>query len=123
MKNDKKCSVCDVKVTEENEHYKLYVETLEFLFPTVAADDDVDAAGQSVSSTDDNSTFHIVISTLSGESVSIVYNPDQTIMDVKITIEKELKTPCAKQCLLYNDTELEVSIYFKLVLPLTRYIQ
>ncbi len=99
------------------------METLEFLFPTVADDDDVNAAGQSVSSTDDNSTFHIVITTLSGESASIVYNPDQTIMDVKITIEKELKTPRAKQCLLYNDTELEVSISFKLVLPVTRKIQ
>ena len=110
MRDDQKCSQCGVQVTEDNKQYQQYIETLEFLFPTVAADDDVDAAGQTVSLTDDDSTSRIVISTLSGESVSIVYNPDYTIMDVKATVEKELKTPCRKQCLLYNDTELEVSI-------------
>ena len=115
MRDHQKCSHCGVQVTEDNVQYQQYIETLEFLFPTVADDDDVNTAGQSVSLTDDDSTSHIVITNLSGESVSIVYNPDQTIMDVKATVEKELKTPCKKQCLLYNDTELEVSISFKLV--------
>ena len=110
MRDDHKCSECDVQVTEDNEQYMQYVQTLEFLFPTFAGGDEVNTAGQSVSPTDDESTY-IVITTLSGERISIVYNPDQTIIDVKDIVEQKLKTPCRKQCLLYNDTELEVSIH------------
>ncbi|CAB4033393.1 Ubiquitin-60S ribosomal L40, partial [Paramuricea clavata] len=105
VRDYRKCSQCDVQVTEDNKQYKQYVQTLEFLFPTVAVGE-VNTTGQCLSPTDE-STSHIVITTLSGECISIVYNLDQTIIDVKDIVEKKLKTPCKKQCLLYNDTELE----------------
>ena len=75
------------------------------LFPTVSAGD------EALVSTDKESISRIFIITLSEKCFSIAYNPDQTICDVKKVIEKELKTPCAKQCLLYNDTELKVIVF------------
>ena len=111
MRDHHKCSECDVQVTEENVQYKQYVQTLEFLFPTVAVDDEVHTAGQSLDPTDESES-HIVITTLSGECTTIVYNPNQTILSLKDIVEQELKTPSNKQSLLYNDTELKVS--FKL---------
>ena len=112
MRDHRKCSQCDVKVTEDNEQYKQYIQTLQFLFPTVAAGDDVNAAGQSSGPTNDESRSHIVITTLSGECTTLPYNPDQTIVEVNDIVEKELKTPCKKQCLLYNEIELKVLILF-----------
>jgi hypothetical protein len=90
-----------VAVTEDNEQYKEYVQTLEFLFPSVDDGDEM----HNVQSPGSN----IVITKLLGESITIVYNPDQFILDLMVTIEKELKTPCKKQCLLYNNIELEVA--------------
>jgi hypothetical protein len=84
---------------------------LEFLFPTVAAGDEVNTAGQSLSPTDDESASHIVITTLSGECTTLPYNPDQAILDLKDIVEQELKTPRNKQSLLYNDIELKVQYY------------
>jgi hypothetical protein len=81
---------------------------LEFLFPTVVAGDEVNTAGQSLSPTDDESTSHIVITTLSGECTTLPYNPDQAILDLKDIVEQELKTPRNKQSLLYNEIELKV---------------
>ncbi len=108
MKDHQKCSQCGVQVTEDNEQYQQYVATLGFLFPTVAAVDDVNATGQSPGATNDELTSHIVITTLSGECTTLPYNPDQTILDLKGIVEQELKTPCNKQSLLYNDIELKV---------------
>ena len=107
-----KCSQCDVIITRDNEKYKEYVDTLKILFPTVSASD------EALISTDDESVSHIFITTLSEKCISIAYNPEKTIADVKKFIEKELKTPCAKQCLLYNDTELKVCIVFVLYFTL-----
>jgi hypothetical protein len=87
--------------------YKQYIQTLEFLFPTIAVDDEVNTAGQTLISTDESES-HIVITTLSGECTTIVYNSNQTILSLKEIVEQELKTPCNKQSLLYNDTELKV---------------
>lgn len=108
MKVHQKCSQCDAQVKEDNEQYKHYVETLEFLFPTFSGHDEINTAGQSVSPAVEDSTSHIVITTLSGECTTIMYNPDQTIMELKNNVEQELKTPSNKQSLLYNDTELKV---------------
>ena len=101
MKNSQKCSQCDTAVGEENIKYKNYLETLEFLFPTVEAGDDVYQSA-------DVSTSHIVVTTLSGECTTLVFNPDQTIMSVKDFVEKELNIPANKQSLLYNNIELKV---------------
>ena len=108
MRGHHKCSQCPVQVTEDNEQFKQYVQTLEFLFPTVTAGDKVNAAGQSLDPTDDESTSHIVITTLSGECITLPYNPDQNILNLKDIVEQELKTPCNKQSLLYNNIELKV---------------
>ena len=94
------------------------METLEFLFPTLSGQDEADTAGQSISPNAENSTSHIVITTLSGECTTIIYNPNQTILELKENVEKELKTPSNKQSLLYNDIELKV---FSTVLQLTEW--
>ena len=111
MKTSQKCSQCGTEVAEENIYYKNYLETLEFLFPTVEAGDDVHQSA-------DVSKSHIVVTTLSGECTTVVFNPDQTIMNLKDIVEKELNIPSNKQCLLYNDIELKVCIsyYFTLLL-------
>ena len=105
MRDHHKCSQCDVQIADDNDKYIEYLETLEILFPTVSAGDEV------LISTDDESISRIFITTLSEKCISIAYDPEKTIADVKNVIEKELKTPCAKQCLLYNDTELKVIVF------------
>ena len=114
MKDKKKCSQCEAQVKEDNEQYKNYVETLEFLFPTLSGHDEIDAAGQSISPTAEDSISHIVITTLSGECTTIIYDPDQTIVELKDKVEQELKTPSNKQSLLYNDIEMKVCISISL---------
>lgn len=108
VKDHQKCSQCDAKVKEDNEQYKQYVQTLEFLFPTLSVHDKINIVGQSASPTVKDSTSHIVIATLSGDCTTIIYNPDQTILELKDTVEQKLKTPSNKQSLLYNDIELKV---------------
>ena len=103
MRDHHKCSQCDVQVTEDNDQYKQYVQTLEFLFPIVAASDDVNAVSDQTAH-----DSHIVITTLSGESIVLVYNPNQTILSLKDIVEQQLKTPANKQSLLYNEVELKV---------------
>ena len=75
---------------------------MEFLFPTVDVDENVDQSVDAVS------TSHIIITTLSGEPITLVYNPDQTIMSVKDIVETDLNIPFNKQRLLFNDIELKV---------------
>lgn len=108
MKDHHKCSQCDVQVSEEDKLYKEYVHVLESLFPTVTIDDELNTAGQFPTS-NYISESHIVITTLSGESTTLTYNPNQTILSVQSIVEQELKTPCNKQSLLYNNTELKVT--------------
>ena len=107
LRDHQKCSQCDVKVEENNEKYEEYVQTLEFLFPTVTPFDETNTTGQTLDLTDDESEFHIVVTTLSGESTTLQYDPDQTVLDLKSVVEQELKTPCNKQSLLYNEIELK----------------
>lgn len=61
----------------------------------------------------DDSSSHIVVTTLSGERTTLVFNPDQTIMNLKDKIEDKLNAPFNKQYLLYNDVELKVCILFR----------
>ena len=103
MRDHHKCSQCEVHVTEDNEQYKQYVQTLEFLFPIVAASDDINAVSDPTAH-----DSHIVITTLSGESIVLLYNPNQTILSLKDIVEQQLKTPANKQSLLYNQVELKV---------------
>ncbi|XP_028413836.1 uncharacterized protein LOC114536684 [Dendronephthya gigantea] len=99
-----RCSQCDAQVNEDNKHYRKYVETLESLFPAVATNDE---AIETLDSTYDDSESRIVITTLSGDSTTLPFDPDQTILSLKKDIEKELKTPSNKQSLLYNEIELK----------------
>ena len=80
---------------------------MEFLFPTVDTGDNIHD-GQSPGPTARYLKSNIVIAKLSGESMTIVYNASQSLVDVMVKIEEELKTPCKKQCLLYNNIELKV---------------
>ena len=107
MRDQHKCSQCGVQVVDDNLQYKQCVQTLDFLFPTVADADEMNASGQTTIYTD-QSDYHIVVTTLSGDNAVFVYNPDQTILSLKNFVEQELKTPCDKQSLLYKETELKV---------------
>lgn len=107
MRDQHKCSQCGVQVKDDNLQYKQCVQTLDFLFPTVADADEMSASGQTPIYTD-QSDYHIVVTTLSGDNAVLVYNPDQTILSLKNFVEQELKTPCDKQSLLYKETELKV---------------
>ena len=107
VRDHQKCSQCDVQVTEDNMKYGEYVQTLKFLFPSVASGDEVNTGIQSLSPTTDDPTSYLVITTLSGESVTLPYNADQTIAHLKNVVEQELKAPFNKQSLLYNGIELK----------------
>lgn len=113
VQDHQKCSQCDAEITADDPKYKQYVQTLEFLFPTIDACEEFNTATQSHGFSAGGLTSHIVITTLSGDSTTRVYNPDQTILSLKNVVEQELKTPCNKQCLLFKDTELKV--FFPLI--------
>jgi hypothetical protein len=92
-------------VEEDNEIYKEYLETLDFLFPP---EEEID-----------KSVYHpecaavgfgkIYVTTISGESVTLTYYAHKTIMDIKKEVEKELKTTPDKQRLIYQNKELKVA--------------
>ena len=82
------------------------MEMLDFLFPSADGEDDPELLASSSLTVGDSS--HIVVTTLSGECLTLPYNPNQTIQNIKNKIEEDLKTPCNKQCLLYQDNELKV---------------
>lgn len=82
---------------------------MESLFPTVSVDDEAPISTDD-KQVDDKSKSEIFITTLSKKCLPVPYNADQTIQDLKKFVEKELKTPFAKQCLLFNDTELKVHV-------------
>ena len=108
VREEQKCSVseCGVRVTEDNTQYKQYVETLEFLFPTVADGEDANQA-ESLSPASNNSESEIIVTTLTGECISIEYNSSQTIKNLKDMVFKLLETSSVDKCLLYNGTELK----------------
>ena len=110
VRDHQKCSQCDVHVTEDNEQYKEYVETLDFLFPSVdTGDNNVNSQSAVPVAYDSTSNLVIYITNCSGNSITIAYNPNQSILNVMTKIEDELKIPCKKQCLLYNNVELEAT--------------
>ena len=102
MKNQGKCSQCDSKVGKDNEKYQDYVDTLEYLYPNIENDDDV------VSPAITAFGSKLFISTLSGESTTLSYDPNETILGLKKRIETSLKISSDKQLLLYKDKALKV---------------
>ncbi|XP_028396212.1 uncharacterized protein LOC114520184 [Dendronephthya gigantea] len=87
-----------------NPNYIKYVQALEFFFcekPTVVEPTVVEPTVVG--------GVPLVITTLAGESIIIVYDPNQTIFDLKSLVEKKFKIPLKKQCLLYNNVELKIS--------------
>ena len=104
VKNNKKCSQCANTVTEDNEIYKEYLETLDFLFPP---EEENDESGYQAECTAVGSG-KIYVTTISGESVTLSYYPHKKIFDIKKEVENELKTPPEKQRLLYRNKELKV---------------
>ena len=112
VRDHQKCSQCVVQVTEDNVKYGEYVQTLKFLFPTVASGNEINTVDQSLSPTTDDPTSYLVITTLSGESTTIPYNADQTILHLKEVVKQKLKAPSNKQSLLYNGIELKVLCIF-----------
>ena len=113
VKNNKKCSQCENTVTEDNEVYKDYLETLDFLFPP---EEEHDESGYQAECAAIGNSGKIYVTTISGESVTITYFPRKTIMDIKKDVEKELKTSPDKQRLIYRNKELKVPIMFLRIL-------
>ncbi|XP_028396110.1 uncharacterized protein LOC114520098 [Dendronephthya gigantea] len=116
VKDDKKCSQCVAVVDEDNRQYKKYVQTLRFLFPAIITGDkptisggELATASQSGGATANDTTPNIFVTTLSGESITIVYNPEQTIMYLKSIVNEKFGIPSNKQCLLHNNEVLETS--------------
>ena len=105
MKKHKKCSQCETPVREDNEIYQEYLETLDFFFPPeVEKNDDDGYQAQRAAAV----SGKIYVTTISGESATLLYNPNKKILDIKKEVENELKTPPEKQRLLYQNKELKV---------------
>lgn len=105
VKKNKKCSQCEERVTEDNEIYKEYLETLDFLFPP---EEEKNNAINEVFAASNTVTGKIYVTTMSGESVTLSYYPNKKIFDIKREIASKLKTPPEKQRLLYHNNELKV---------------
>ncbi|CAB4045531.1 Ubiquitin-60S ribosomal L40, partial [Paramuricea clavata] len=105
VKNRKKCSQCGNTATEDNEIYKEYLETLDFLFPPEEEADE--SAYQAECAATGIGSGKIYVTTISGESVTLSYYPLKKIFDIKKEVEKELRTPPEKQRLLYRNKELK----------------
>ena len=116
VKKRRKCSQCENKVTEDNEIYQEYLETLDFLFPPEEEIEDRDDNGYQAGCTA-FPTGNIYVTTMSGESATLLYQPLKKISDIKKEVEKELKTPVLNQRLLYQNKELEVCTIFFYLLP------
>ena len=93
-------------MTEDNEIYKEYLETLDFLFPP---EEEVDESAYQAECAAIGSG-KIYVTTISGESVNLSYHPLKKIFDIKKEVENELKTPPEKQRLLYRNKELKVKL-------------
>ncbi|XP_028413427.1 uncharacterized protein LOC114536292 isoform X2 [Dendronephthya gigantea] len=105
VKKNNKCSQCETPVREDNEIYQEYLETLDFLFPTIKeSEDDGYHQAQCTAAVSGN----IYVTTISGESATLSYNPHRKILDIKREVESQLKTPPEKQRLLYQNKELKV---------------
>ena len=104
VRENNKCSQCESEVKEDNETYQEYLETLDFLFPPEEEYEDSDSQAE-FSAT---SSGKIYVTTISGESVTLPYNPFKKIFDIKKEVENELKTPPDKQRLLFRNKELKV---------------
>ena len=93
---------------EDNEIYKEYLETLDFLFPPAEENDESGYQAECAAIGSGN----IYVTTISGESVTLTYNPNKKIFDIKKVVENELKTSPDKQRLLYQNKELKVMWQF-----------
>ena len=92
-------------MTEDNEIYKEYLETLDFLFPP--EEENNGGAGYQADCAAVGSG-NLYVTTISGESVTLSYSPYKKISDIKKEVENELKTPSEKQRLLFQNKELKV---------------
>ena len=108
MKRNNKCSQCENTVTEENEIYKEYLETLDFLFPPEV--ENKGSAGYQAESAVVFGSGNVYVTTISGEAVTLSYQSLKRIVNIKKEVENELKIPPEKQRLLFRNKELQVMI-------------
>lgn len=97
------CSLCEIRVTEDNVMYKEYLEALEFLFPNEENEEI-----PSKETTYMLQSGNLYITTMSGESLTLTYYQNKRISDLKKEVQSGLKTEPEKQRLLYQNKELKV---------------
>ncbi|XP_046855656.1 uncharacterized protein LOC124448712 [Xenia sp. Carnegie-2017] len=103
VKKYQMCSLCEIRVTEDNVMYKEYLEALEFLFPNEENEEI-----PSKETTYMLQTGNLYITTMSGESLTLTYYQNKRISDLKKEVQSGLKTEPEKQRLLYQNKELKV---------------
>lgn len=81
---------------------------LNFLFPNEEDIDEDDSDISQMEITESCVGSKITVTTLSGESAVIVYQPGTRISTIKDEVEEKFKIPPNKQRLLYQDKELKV---------------
>ena len=89
---------------EDNEIYKEYLETLDFMFPPVEENDNSGSQAECVAIV----SGKLYVTTMSGESATLSYDPYKKIRDVKKEVEEKLKASVGNQRLLYQNKELKV---------------
>ena len=104
MKTYHKCSQCEIIVEEDNEVYREYVETLEYLFPN----EEEEMITENTENFKDGG--NIYVTTMSGESLMLSYHWNKRILDLKKEVQAGLKAEPEKQRLLYQNNELKVLI-------------
>ena len=111
VRDNNKCSQCDSAVDENNTTYKEYIKVLNFLFPNEEDIDEDDCDTSEMEITESCVEGEIKVTTLSGESAVIVYQPRKKILKIKSEVEEKFKIAPNKQRLLYQDKELKVFIH------------
>ena len=98
------CSQCEIQVKKDNNVYREYLETLEYLYPNEGEEEIIE---EKVENAQDSG--NIFVTTMSGELLTLSYHRNKRIIDLKKEVQVGLKTEPEKQRLLYQNNELKVS--------------
>ncbi|XP_046855302.1 uncharacterized protein LOC124448303 [Xenia sp. Carnegie-2017] len=97
------CSQCEIQVKKDNNVYREYLETLEYLYPNEGEEEIIE---EKVENGQDSG--NIFVTTMSGELLTLSYHRNKRIIDLKKEVQVGLKTEPEKQRLLYQNNELKV---------------
>eukprot|EP00058_Branchiostoma_floridae_P013932 XP_002599420.1 hypothetical protein BRAFLDRAFT_106563 [Branchiostoma floridae] len=107
VEQQKKCphSICQAEVPANCERLKEFQATVNRLFAEYTSTSTVDYTTAAGGASGGVKVVSVVM--MNGESISLSYNPNTTIHQIKLQIQKQLHHNVEKQRLIYNEVELK----------------